>query len=815
MHTLEVYHNAATLTYAASVIEDREYSMSEAVSQVAIEIADIQLMIDGLFLGVDNIFDLPADDGAGNTSWRARVLFDGVEVFSGVIDRVGGLTHREFTETWIVTIKQDAYQAFIDKIDGIAFLDDPEDFESIDSALATALTNNGALVRIERRDATSTVTHDDWYRMDLLWQAVLTVAGGITFNFTEYFRYSVNYMDGAVQKTITRYTGAPGPNTAVCISAQAGTETTTPPGGPYFKTPTLPNWTGKNLWEVLQVMHGWKARASYGAYPNRTITVDIVEDFWIQPSNPPDFTDDYEDDGDPEIWIEHEVNPDLGMAYKNEYIDTDVLWPEGYEYAGSIPAGGEVMTPPALLALYDAKVAKRFAGGEPDNETLISIPMYQNHINDVLSEVHTPDSINHPNYTETVFYCDNYVAKLAWRGEAFICAVHTTSAGAGSTKMLISRNPTNPAAGQATAINEIWPMIVLARYDVSTRRRHVMALTVDLSGEAINSFECGDPANGILVGVYDWAVRRRDITYVTEQIVLEVERPIDEPAFIIVEPEPEPGPEYSLLFSYSAEGIYSSELDASNLQLIPGTVSHNGSYFYNPNDNKIYYGTGATLRRMDLDGSNNEDLGTIATGSQTSIDSLILHPDENAFFMLARITTGTGSHVAYRVYRYPLPFVDHVTRTLIFENTTTAYSRGSVHLKSATQHLFFTNSRAGTNGGKLHRINFDGTNPLIITQETASSSTIQGVAYDPTRDKIFFTVHWDFELKSCNPDGTGKVLITTYASRPSYVEYDPTNDVLLVGFADGTIWTVNPDTGAKITQLHAGPASSLSGIRVI
>lgn len=525
MHKLEVYHDGATVEYEASVLEDVDYATNESFSGISIETSDIEVLIDGTFLGASNIFELPEDDGTGNTSWRARLLFgepgDEIEVFSGVIRKLNrGITNREYTETWSVKIEDAAYDEFLDKIDSVRFLNSPDDYEDINATLIANLPADPYIVPT-RVDGGSDSYEEQWFLIEKLWTAIIATAGDISFNHSNFFEYTIVYLATGFPREYERIPQY------VAMSAMAGSISGA--SSPFTVEPTLPDWSGKDLFEALQVMLGWRAIVEYDAYPARTLQVDIIKDIWVQPSSPPDFTDDYEEEGDPEIWIESASNPDLGIAYANEYKQEDIIFPAGFTYSGSLPSGSEVHVGAAKAALYHAEEGRKFnAEGNPDNKTMMRIPFHHPHVNDIHVENVQPDPIGEPDYSEDVSFAHIFSAPDGKRGEAFIGAFQTMGGGFG-TSLIQARTPDTP--DEISSYTELWPIILLQNYEVSTKNRYVMALRVDLSDEAINSFRVGDPSGGIIIGSKDWMVRKKSIVYMTESIGLEVERPIDEPDY--------------------------------------------------------------------------------------------------------------------------------------------------------------------------------------------------------------------------------------------------------------------------------------------
>lgn len=244
-----------------------------------------------------------------------------------------------------------------------------------------------------------------------------------------------------------------------------------------------------------------------------------------------------------------------------------------------------------------------------------------------------------------------------------------------------------------------------------------------------------------------------------------------------------------------------------------GGTNPSGAVFYDILENWIYYASGNELRRSSLDGQTDESLGNVL--SNGDIWSMKVHPSGNKFLVWTRVETATTT-IAMRLYEYPLPFVDQLTRTLLFEETGDDIGGdGGVGVNEIEEHVYMSNNRAGSLAGKIYRVDFDGTNSQTILNQTSSSTSISDLVYDDTRNKIYFLRAFHKEIRTCDIDGTNNALLNTYTQTPNKIERNKDTDQIYVGYNDGSIDIIDPDTGSIVSQFKAANALGVQGIRMV
>jgi hypothetical protein len=254
--------------YDVTVIEqDDGTSVAERASMDAVELADVQVKVDGTFLGAGSILTLPSDDGDGNITWRARLLYDWRIYCDGTIARRGGVVHDPFESRWTLTLIDDAARYFKDQLDAFP----------LRSGLGPnpALDLSGVDFLVRATDRIGRIYPAYWYDVQLLWDEVTSQFIDITFPSTTLFQYTTQYYDsGASLQTITR-TAKLGLTT---LEQDLQNYDATNIRGAGAMPANLPDISAGALFDALQVMEGWRLRVAYETFPLRSVVVTLYSD---------------------------------------------------------------------------------------------------------------------------------------------------------------------------------------------------------------------------------------------------------------------------------------------------------------------------------------------------------------------------------------------------------------------------------------------------------------------------------------------------------------------------------------------------------
>ncbi|MEL7168146.1 MAG: hypothetical protein AAGN64_02225 [Bacteroidota bacterium] len=239
----EVYVSPEDAT-RSNGIEDAELRITRSATDDDVETGELQITLKSrTFLAASEPVGIP---DAGALGHRARVLLNGTEIYTGVLD-LEDLVMDEIDSDrlWSITIRDDAADELAQRLAEV-FCDDAGVRSAVTpTQLPTATAPTGGT---RAADA-------DWWELGALWAAVLDECDatyeGPAIRLRR--RYSVN-VQGVVEvfetdrRAAVRGTGFDG----------------------------APQWTGVEFAERIGELTGWRLLPRYGTWPSREIVVDAA-----------------------------------------------------------------------------------------------------------------------------------------------------------------------------------------------------------------------------------------------------------------------------------------------------------------------------------------------------------------------------------------------------------------------------------------------------------------------------------------------------------------------------------------------------------
>lgn len=503
---LQVWHNAATVEYDVSVIEKADgTNIAERATIDSVEIADVELALDDVFLGASSIFGLPSDDGDGNTSWRARLLFNWTPYIEGVIARRGGMVHDPVEGRWTLTLINDASQVFTDTLAAFPLRVGTEPNPALDLSSAQFL--------VRATDGPTRLYQAYWYDLQEVWDEVTSQFTDVTFPATTLFQYTTQYYDSlAALQTITRVAKI-GIST---LEEDLKNYDSANIRGAGAMPANLPAISALALFEALQIMEGWRVRVTYDAYPLRSVTVAIYSDTEAITSGGTTIDTLVEAENRPILDIEEPELNDLALRLRNNRIE-ESFWDEATDPL----TVRHLLVPPPLAAAYSAETERLNAEGEPDNETVSEVPFYLPYVGDRYAQAgENPFSGTDPDYAEDWSVAGFFEVPPDRKGEGII-ADFELEPGEVFYRMLQFRQVTAAGGFPATQdeyFSGAWAVQFLRKYLVARSESYVVDVSVDALDPT--DYTVGNPGDGLTYLGLAWMVFERRFRPVLAQTVL-------------------------------------------------------------------------------------------------------------------------------------------------------------------------------------------------------------------------------------------------------------------------------------------------------
>jgi hypothetical protein len=341
---LRVEHpNGTVHEYDASRIErSNDPEIYERASDDSIEVGDLELSVDGPFLGAYTVLDLPlgtdADPvAAARVRYRAEVVeyetdpASGVVTMNGVIHRRGGLTREPEHERWVAVIQDDAVRRYLEDLEALRLDDastgrllvyrhDSEGIPVYHRVLVNRwyMVENSQRVRRTAWGIVRDVVRWQWGSLSaqsttvttaeeqLSTQSWLSPEGVIYYGAKlaghEWIGPGSDPDEPLFQETIEYSGGEHVHKARVGIGAfnNGGAYMVMDVGGVWGWTyegnannpvdgdnHPLQNVTVRTILEGVQAMLGWRLTARYEAFPSRKIIADAIEQHDLEPIDPP------------------------------------------------------------------------------------------------------------------------------------------------------------------------------------------------------------------------------------------------------------------------------------------------------------------------------------------------------------------------------------------------------------------------------------------------------------------------------------------------------------------------------------------------
>ena len=605
---LRIQHPDGTVfEYGASFIErDDQMAVQESAGIDAVETADVEVLIDGTLLGAASEAELPVPatgmGSDGNTTYRALLVWvddagDEEVVVNGIVRRRGGVSREPEVDRWAVTVEDGAEDVFLEALEAIDMGDvegyhralyaaDPADFPYGDTFEIEVGRDHlevtvGAFTGVESTYVFQTELWVDpvgyWFcavkdhldgtegTPDVTWLGPR--------NSLDAFEHQIAYNDGAEDRV---YTHRPVVG-AVSYDAE---------GSPWT-TIGFPGMTARQVYDALAAMRAWRLKATFDAFPSRTLTVDVLSDLpGDAPADPVVLDGRREgapdtDDGVSPRQVVAPALEDLAVAYATsldgppEVHEFDVLAQDdavSRAIVQQLLADGRLDTfPGAQLYKPDqghvaaaAGLLRISADQTVENEDTVSLPFRVLHMGrDRSAASQLPDEANHPDLVERTVWADTF-GPLGPTGEwapgiylAELVIEPTVPPYPYGHYRPVQRREwlVAPGAGPASflrATSAVWPGVLMESYSRSLTEHIELTAPFDMEGVDASAIQVGVPAAGVSFEGEIWTVLSRSYTPGQQSAELHLARPFGVARALPPSPLPSPGsPTVSLVVDAS------------------------------------------------------------------------------------------------------------------------------------------------------------------------------------------------------------------------------------------------------------------------
>lgn len=555
---LKVAHpSGAVFEYGPERLErGGEVALSVRATETAVETGDVELLVDGDFLGASALAQLPlGTNGERDVRYRAAVEVAGVPLVNGVIRRRGGLAHEPEAERWVVVVEADAASRLLEDLEAL----DLSGWLGVLEATARNLGLPPTHYLVRRQEYALEPYVPPRPRPSLrYWRVVdrtidelwLGPSGIILAAFALLGSWHGHVWEGPgsapgellIQQRIERASGVHLHHAHVGVSVVRAWGAA--PGLPPWETSAGPEgMTVRALFEEVQAMMGWRLKARYAEFPSPGIVAAVARP--------------YEDEVTPAVVLDHiragaptddesltprSIEPppleDVALAYAGRVADAERPYPqldveEGVLLYNEADRGVHgLLAPPPRHELVDAAEPLRLdKDGRPDHETVIELPhrrpfMQLNPWDFLHPEEHAPGLTRRVMRSPRVGYWNEegkaeagtYLGELVPdRSEAGVWRLLGTSFWYEGASAL-------PASG-TTAVS---PRALLANLGSARAERLRLEVSVDLEGVPEGAFAVGDPARGVELEGQRYVVMEMERSLDTHVARLVLERPIEQ-----------------------------------------------------------------------------------------------------------------------------------------------------------------------------------------------------------------------------------------------------------------------------------------------
>jgi hypothetical protein len=347
------------LTYGnAQIAQEDLVSQNRFSSDGLIEKDSLEVsFLSPTFLGFQSLEALPEGSLGDPLRHRCEIVMDGETILDGSVKKTGVSTDppdENGQRAWTVRVEADAMDRVLSYLASVRLLDRPltnhYDNEDTYRRLPTSVADVTA-------ESTGEPTRDTfrWYSIEELWRETVR-EGGFTFErtiplFPVTFRYAAT--------DITTQTKTINARVSLCSLDDADIND----GGDIFIIDSLPDISGKALYDLVTQLTGLRVRARYEPFPSEEVKLYEIEGAWDSERSLtlPDLTERQQNDTRYDLSTEEPEKPGFAVAYANvPGASTNTNVPRVAAYASQSPlldqegkpVGDGVLKVDASLALW-------------------------------------------------------------------------------------------------------------------------------------------------------------------------------------------------------------------------------------------------------------------------------------------------------------------------------------------------------------------------------------------------------------------------------------------------------------------------------
>lgn len=486
-----------------------------------------------VFLGATDYFGLPEGD------WRARVLFNGVEVLNGRARRFE-IERDDVSGKFVVAVTDDATERAKALLGSVRLDNLPE-------AQYQALSWHAMQALIPYEFKPNTTRTGDPLRymkpvqvvrayklLDVVQQ--VHAAAGLLGAPAALWDFRVRVTDNGNPVTVTRRAH----DSVYIYSLQGYRGEWNDQSGQILldasqysrNSLTLPTWDGWKLIEAVNRLCGWTLRASYGVFPSEQITVEQIGDLWDDGAALPDVGALW-DSAKFTLRRAEPWKPDLAVQYSRvDELPEIFTWGTGHPHVTTdAPELDQFYTPPPFAV--SAASTWNFGGGrEPEGETVslpFSLANCGRYGDDGWRVITSQQSsgVDGNQVTEDVV-----IGRAAFASDddkrAYIAELDTLT---NNECVVLHRRVYSAAPGQLPYACATWASAVFQAYELSRAERDVIEGTLLADGTAlgIGDLVAGPFSGGFAALGRKWITER--VERLTGKVALGVRgaRPVDLP----------------------------------------------------------------------------------------------------------------------------------------------------------------------------------------------------------------------------------------------------------------------------------------------
>jgi hypothetical protein len=524
---LEIAYDGGQATFGPDQILNSDLVVGESVREQGVESSDLKVVTTDMVAGYD-FYDLPPTLTGGY--YRAQLIEEGASspITQGVVFPAS-IDYDDKTKTYAWTILGALEEAWR-RLDEVRLRNlDPATLTDVD--VDTHKQRKSTLAGDTKETTGYAQRVRPWYPIGELTGPVTGAARDLADQTDTFlYEYVVQYDDGG---TIKRYT----PETQLYLfgplppgdSATGGQE-----ADDLWQNvvgPFLPPWTGKRFFEVLLSLAGWRLTASFGAFPDDTITLDNYRLEWDETATPLFGLDS--DQTSEAFGLLREDADRIGIQYANDIGEKSpeqrpTQWPDP-----SASAEPELHAPMPAPAVYAPTTwtPDEATGQEED-------PRQDSDATSV--DLRLPAVLHEPSKTLTHSPAAGYdeEVKYGWPvvgnepGSAYIA--HVDDGLASDPFIVHHRRAINPGPDQREYHGREWAPALYKNRGWSFQGQVVLEGTYSRAPGAglAQSTQpvTGDPASQVSANGRQWAIRLRRDDLISSTTEVELARPDDAPS---------------------------------------------------------------------------------------------------------------------------------------------------------------------------------------------------------------------------------------------------------------------------------------------